>query len=193
MAQAAGLGRIGIHRNVIHPRFGNFILLGAVVADFDVDEHPRPTDFNPCLECKLCVSARPVGATSKDGAFTFRDCYTHNYREFMSGFTDWAENVADSADRDDYRRRVTPAESASMWQSLAFRPNCKAAHCMAACPAGEDVIGPFLDDRGAFLASVVKPLQDKEEQVCVVPGSPAEAHVRKRFPHKTVRRVSNGL
>src|SRR5581483_6064597 len=27
IAVAAGMGRMGIHRNVIHPRFGNFILL----------------------------------------------------------------------------------------------------------------------------------------------------------------------
>src|SRR5689334_6753129 len=28
VAVAAGLGQMGIHRNVIHPKFGNFILLG---------------------------------------------------------------------------------------------------------------------------------------------------------------------
>ena len=28
VAVAAGLGMMGIHRNVIHPKFGNFILLG---------------------------------------------------------------------------------------------------------------------------------------------------------------------
>ncbi len=193
VAQAAGLGRIGIHRNVIHPRFGSFILLGTVVADFDVDQPSAPVDFNPCLECKLCVAACPVGAIGKEGSFDFLACYTHNYREFMSGFTDWVENIADSADRDDYRSRVSPAESASMWQSLAFKPNYKAAYCMAACPAGSDVIGPFLADRKNFLAEVVKPLQDKEEPVYVQPGSNAEQHVRKRFPHKTVRTVSNGL
>ncbi|CCH34244.1 (4Fe-4S)-binding protein [Actinosynnema sp. NPDC047251] len=193
VAQAAGLGRIGIHRNVIHPRFGNFILLGTVVVDFAVDEPSGPVDFNPCLECKLCVAACPVGAIGKEGSFDFAACYTHNYREFMSGFTDWVETVADSADRADYRSRVSPAETASMWQSLAFKPNYKAAYCVAACPAGSDVIGPFLADRKGFVAEVVKPLQDKEEPVYVVPGSPAEEHVRKRFPHKRVRRVSNGL
>src|SRR5579862_6898796 len=31
VAVAAGLGRMGIHRNVIHPKFGNFILLGTVL------------------------------------------------------------------------------------------------------------------------------------------------------------------
>ena len=56
---------------------------------------------------------------------------------------------------------------------------------MAVCPAGEDVIGPFLDDRKGFLEEVVNPLQEKEEPVYVVPGSDAEAYVAKRFPHKT--------
>jgi hypothetical protein len=80
-----------------------------------------------------------------------------------------------------------------MWQSLAFHPNYKAAYCMAACPAGEDVISPFLEDRRGFLNEVVKPLQDKEEPVYVLPDSAAEEHVRKRFPHKAVRQVSNGF
>src|SRR6516164_5677769 len=31
VAVAAGLGHMGIHRNVIHPKFGNFILLGTVL------------------------------------------------------------------------------------------------------------------------------------------------------------------
>ena len=33
VAVAAGLGQMGIHRNVIHPRFGNFILLGTVLLE----------------------------------------------------------------------------------------------------------------------------------------------------------------
>jgi epoxyqueuosine reductase QueG len=31
VAVAAGLGQMGIHRNVIHPKFGNFILLGTIL------------------------------------------------------------------------------------------------------------------------------------------------------------------
>ena len=63
---------------------------------------------------------------------------------------------------------------------------------MAACPAGDDVIGPFLADRKGFLREVVNPLQDKEEPVYVIPGSDAEAYVTKRFPHKRPRRVGGG-
>ena len=63
---------------------------------------------------------------------------------------------------------------------------------MAACPAGEDVIGPFLADRKGFLKDVVNPLQDKKEPVYVIPGSDAESYVTKRFPHKRPRRVGVG-
>src|ERR1700737_3780992 len=86
VAVAAGLGRMGIHRKVIHPKFGNFILLGTVLIDREVSGYSQPLDYNPCLECKLCVSACPTGAINPDGRFDFSACYTHNYREFMGGF-----------------------------------------------------------------------------------------------------------
>jgi Fe-S-cluster-containing hydrogenase component 2 len=193
VAVAAGLGQIGIHRNVIHPVFGNFILLGTILIDRPVSLSSQPIDYNPCLECKLCVAACPVGAIGSDGAFDFSACYTHNYREFMGGFTDWVEQVADSRNSVDYRSRVQDNETASLWQSLSFGANYKAAYCMAVCPAGEDVIGPFLADRKGFLNEVVRPLQQKVEPIYVTPGSDAEVHVKKRFPHKTVRQVGNGI
>src|SRR5262249_37711683 len=120
VAVAAGLGHMGIHRNVIHPRFGNFILLGTVLLQAGISEHQRPLVFLPCAECQLCVAACPVGAIGSDGEFSFSACYTHNYREFIGGFTNWVEQIADSTSAADYRRRVTDAESASMWQSLSF-------------------------------------------------------------------------
>lgn len=193
VAVAAGLGHMGIHRNVIHPKFGNFILLGTILMDAEVTQYDRPIDYNPCLECKLCVSACPVGAIGADGYFNFSSCYTHNYREFMGGFTDWVENVADSRNAGDYRKKVSDPESVSLWQSLSYGANYKAAYCMAVCPAGEDVIGPFLTDRKRYLEDVVRPLQNKVETIYVVPGSDAEIHVARRFPHKKPKQVGNGV
>ncbi|HEY4387403.1 MAG TPA: 4Fe-4S binding protein, partial [Ktedonobacteraceae bacterium] len=81
IAVAAGLGQMGIHRNVIRPRLGNHILLMTILLDAEVTEYDRPINYNPCLECKLCVAACPVGAIGADGQFNFSACYTHNYRE----------------------------------------------------------------------------------------------------------------
>src|SRR3954465_7408659 len=75
VAVAAGLGMMGIHRNVIHPKFGNFILLGTILVDAEVSESAPPINYNPCLECKLCVAACPVGAISSEGDFNFSACY----------------------------------------------------------------------------------------------------------------------
>src|SRR6267143_430144 len=193
VAVAAGLGRMGIHRNVIHPKFGNFVLLGTVLLDAEVSAYSQPLDYNPCLECKLCVAACPTGAIGADGRFNFSACYTHNYREFMGGFNDWVETIAESGSAREYRKKVSGAETVSMWQSLSFVANYKAAYCLSVCPAGEDVIAPFLTDRKEFLEDVVKPLQDKAETIYVVPGSDAEEYVVRRFPHKKTKRVANGL
>ena len=193
VAVEAGLGHMGIHRNLIHPTFGNFVLLGTVLMGREASDYDRPIDYNPCLECKLCVAACPVGAIGPEGSFNFSSCYTHNYREFLGGFSDWVEQVADANDAIDYRRRISEAETAAMWQSLSHGANYKSAYCMAVCPAGEDVIGPYLRDKQRHLREVVKPLQERAEPVFVVPGSDAEAIARRKFKNKTVKPVGSGL
>src|SRR5947199_10473897 len=89
----------------------------------------------------------------------------------------------------DYRRCNKDYDSVSMWSSLACWPNYKVAYCMAVCPAGEDVSGAYLASKKGFADDVMRPLQAKHEPVYVVPGSDAEAHVQKLYPHKTVRHV----
>ncbi len=55
------------------------------------------------------------------------------------------------------------------------------------------MIGPFQTDRKGFLNEVVKPLQEKEETIYVVPGSDAEEFVKRRFPHKQRKQVRGSL
>ena len=193
VAIAAGLGQMGIHRNVIHPKFGSFINISTVLVAAEVASESQPIEFNPCFECKLCVAACSVGAIAPDGYFNFSACFTHNYREFMGGFTDWVETIADSGGAKALRRKVSDSEQASMWQSLSFGANYKAAYCLAVCPAGTDVIAPYTEDKGAYVRDVVDPLANKEEPLYVVRGSDAEDYAQRRFPHKPLRRVGGGL
>jgi hypothetical protein len=77
------------------------------------------------------VAACPVGALEPDGAFHFSACLDHNYREFMTGFSDFVEEVAESRGRQDFRDRVPLHETMLTWQSLAYKPSYKAAYCIA--------------------------------------------------------------
>lgn len=193
VAVAAGMGRMGLNRLVIHSVHGAFVTLATVVTDAPVSTYGRPMDQNPCLDCRLCVAACPTGAISGDGAFDFSACYTHNYREFMGGFVDWAEMVASSGNARRLRAKASDAETVSLWQSLAFGPNYKAAYCMSVCPAGEDVIGAYRAGRSRFVKEILKPLTEKVETLYVIRGSDAERHAVRRFPHKRWKTVSNTL
>ena len=77
-----------------------------------------------------------------------------------------------------------------MWQSLAFGPNYKAAYCMAVCPAGEDVLPLYRQDKKEYVDQIVRPLKEKAEPVFVRKGTPAEKDAR-RQPNKEIRHVRN--
>jgi Fe-S-cluster-containing hydrogenase component 2 len=169
------------------------VLLGGVLVSEDVVEHATPIDFNPCLECKLCVAACPVGAIKSDGYFDFSACMNHNYQQFMGGFANFVEDIADSGSAAEFRKKSSYPETVSRWQSLSYGPNYNAAYCMAVCPAGTDVIGPYQARKAQYLKSIVDPLQKKEEPIYVVKGSDAADYAAKRFPHKRQRFVRSGL
>ncbi|MBX3509425.1 epoxyqueuosine reductase [Parvibaculum sp.] len=193
IAEAAGLGKMGLHRNVIHPRFGSFILLGTIVIDREIESYSSPLDYSPCLDCKLCVAACPVEAIGMDGSFNFSACYTHNYREFMGGFVDWVHEVVEAEDADDYDARVSPGESVSMWQSLSFKPGYKAAYCLSVCPAGSDVLGPYVEDKVEYRKRILDPLLAKPETVYVLKNSDAEESVPQRLKTKDVKVVDYNI
>ena len=193
VAIAAGMGRMGIHHLVVHPRFGPSIALASILIDREARPYDIPIDFDPCVDCMLCVTSCPVGALSADRHFNVTACVTHSYRDKYGGFGDWVENVVKSRDVYAYRRTVSNQETVLMWQSMAVGTSFKCTNCMAVCPAGEELVGPYAQNEKAYIEKIVKPLQDRKETVYVIKGSDADAYVRKRFPHKPVKYVHNGL
>jgi epoxyqueuosine reductase QueG len=191
IAVEAGLGKMGLNRLVLHPVFGSNIVLCTILVAADFSQYSIGIEYNPCIRCKLCVVACPVGAIKADGTFDFKPCFAHNYRERSAGFLDWVRYLTDSQSFKDYRQRVTDAETISMWQNLSICPQTRCDRCVAVCPAGKENIGEYLTDTRQYLDRTVKKMRAKKETVYVMPDSEAESFVKTRFPHKTAKRIGS--
>ncbi len=186
VAQAAGLGKIGHHRLLIHPEFGSHLCLGTIVMDTTLDGYDAPIDYNPCIHCNLCVSTCPTGAIAKDGSFNFFACLVHAYRDRLGGFLSWTEALVTSRTMEEYREKRDDSESLSVWQAMTYGGGYRCGYCMSVCPAGIDLIGAYLDRGKTYVREVVDPLKSRRENIYLLPDSDKAALAR-RFPNKTVK------
>jgi epoxyqueuosine reductase QueG len=77
---------MGINRNVIHPKYGNFIVLDSILIDAELDTYSQPLDYNPCIGCQLCVSVCPVGAIHLDGKLASLITIASSTEDFKIGW-----------------------------------------------------------------------------------------------------------
>ena len=64
-AVEAGLGWIGRHSLLVHPRLGSFLLLGEIVTTAEL-EPDSPFEKERCGGCRACIEACPAGAILPD-------------------------------------------------------------------------------------------------------------------------------
>src|SRR5512144_1721951 len=50
VAEEAGVGQMGLNRIVIHPKFGNHIMLDTVLIDARLDRYDHPLAESPCIQ-----------------------------------------------------------------------------------------------------------------------------------------------
>lgn len=192
VAVEGGIGHMGISRVVIHPTFGNHIILDTILIGTELDRYGSPLKENPCIKCGLCVSVCPVGAISKNGDFDFMSCAMHNYHDLFGGFQDWVEGMVESGTVKKYRSKFTDGETATKWQSITYGHFYRCSYCMAVCPAGSEPVKSYEPDKKSYVEHVVKPLKEKREPVYVIAETAAEEKALKNT-NKKVRYVKNKI
>ena len=133
--------------------------LGTVLVDADISEDSSPLDYNPSWSAGSVWRLAPWGRSAPTVILISQRAIRTTTGSSWAGSGTGSRTIEGGRNAVGLPRPCSDPETASMWQSLGFGPNFKAAYCMAVCPAGEDVIGPFLQDRKGFLEAVVNPLQ----------------------------------
>lgn len=65
-AVKAGLGWLGRHTQLIHPKFGSYIFIGILLLNIEVQSSDTPFPFR-CGKCRKCIEACPTGALDGEG------------------------------------------------------------------------------------------------------------------------------
>lgn len=190
VAQAAGMGVMGLNRLLLHPVFGSCILITTALIDREATAYDKPLDYNPCIECKLCVAACPTGAVCADRTFKGELCAVHNYRFRLQGFLHWVNTLVGSKTLEEYRTVYSGTETLNIWQGLTYETGNLCGYCVAVCPAGKRTVNEYLKNRARYVAEVVTPLRERNEVIYAQPGSDADGYAERHFENKTTRHVS---
>lgn len=83
-AAAAGLGKLGKNTLLLNSKYGNMLILGALLTDLDLASDPPANSI--CIEdCNLCISNCPVGALDSSPV-NQKSCRTNTYCTNARGF-----------------------------------------------------------------------------------------------------------
>jgi epoxyqueuosine reductase len=76
LAREAGLGWIGKHSLLIHPRMGSFIFIGELVLDLEL-EYDEPFGNSLCGSCTRCIDSCPTGAIIAPSTLDATKCISY--------------------------------------------------------------------------------------------------------------------
>jgi epoxyqueuosine reductase QueG len=132
-AEAAGLGKLGLNRLLISPRFGARLRLGGVVTDAPL-QPDNPLADSPCDNCMACVQACPVSAISQDGKTDVVACTRNNFPYGLSNLIKRLADLTTEGSQEDWKKFIKSTDFWNYYQALSLGLFYCCFECQKACP-----------------------------------------------------------
>ncbi len=133
-AVAAGLGRVGRHNLVIHPRFGTRVIFTAVVTEAELSPDP-PVEEELCTRCGLCVENCPASALDEEGRTDLGKCLKNSQPYGIAGAIRFWKKFG-GVGPDERKAMLHDPHYWRLYQAgfIGFQYFC--FNCLASCPVG---------------------------------------------------------
>ena len=77
LAEAAGIGWIGKHTNLVSPNFGSWLFLGVILIDVNIINYTNSSNNNKCGTCSKCLDICPTNAFLSPYKLDARKCISY--------------------------------------------------------------------------------------------------------------------
>jgi ferredoxin len=134
-AEAAGLGKLGPNRLLIHPKFGARLRLAGLVTDAELAPDPLLKE-SPCNGCMECVKACPVSAIKEDGTVDVVTCMRNNFPYGLSNLIKRLSDMALEGSPEDWSKFIKSPDFWNFYQALGLGLFYCCFECQRSCPAG---------------------------------------------------------
>jgi epoxyqueuosine reductase len=136
-AVQAGLGRVGLSKNFLHPEFGARVRLGSVLTNAPlVPDEPLRNEV--CLgdKCMKCIESCPAKAISEDG-FEVKACLSVMHKYNLYGLLKYLGKIMNTTDQVERKRLVFDRTLSEIYMSLRSGDPPLCIKCVEVCPVGK--------------------------------------------------------
>ena len=135
-ALAAGLGILGRHNMLMHPRFGTRVIFTAIVSDLDLPSDPPFTE-ELCNNCEICVESCPAGALEEEGKTNSIKCLRVSQPHGIGGSIGfWNKFIKSSPE--EQKKMFISEEFMKNYQAQIIGFHYECFNCYASCPISVD-------------------------------------------------------
>jgi epoxyqueuosine reductase len=135
-AVEAGLGRVGLSHNFLHPEFGSRIRLGSVLTTAPlIPDGPLKTEICLGKKCRKCIESCPSKAIQENG-FSVKACLSVMHKYNLYGLLKHMGKILDASDKEERKRLFFDRTISEIYMSLRSGDPPFCIKCIEVCPVG---------------------------------------------------------